>query len=176
MRTPMPISLKNSHSKSNQRGVTMIEVLIAVVVLSLGLLGMAALQGVSIQTNQSANFRTQATLLGQQLTDSIRSNRVNVSPAGVVTSNLANYNKALAAAIPSGNPVIRMQLQTFNEQLLKVLPTAQFSIAVTAANRTFAGRAIQVENVRIVVRLSDSRLTDRFAEGADSDFVLETQI
>jgi len=47
---------------------------------------------------------------------------------------------------------------------------------VTAANRTFAGRAIQVENVRIVVRLSDSRLTDRFAEGADSDFVLETQI
>lgn len=57
------------------RGFTLLEVLIALLVLSLGLLGLAALQVQSMRNNQSANYRTQATSLAYQFIDMARSHR-----------------------------------------------------------------------------------------------------
>lgn len=58
-----------------QHGATLIEVLIAVVVLSIGLLGLAGLQVTSVQSNHSAYQRSQATLLAYDLADRMRANR-----------------------------------------------------------------------------------------------------
>jgi type IV pilus assembly protein PilV len=71
--------MKLRHVPMRQRisGVTLIEVLVAVLVLSLGLLGYAALLAFSLKANQSANFRTQATVLAYEVLDMIRANRVN---------------------------------------------------------------------------------------------------
>lgn len=49
----------------------MIEVLIAIVVMSIGLLGFALLQTMNVRFVQSANFRTQATNLSYELLDQI---------------------------------------------------------------------------------------------------------
>lgn len=57
---------------ARERGLSMIEVMVAVLVLSLGLLGLAALQGVSLRNNQSANYRTQATNLAYEFIDTAR--------------------------------------------------------------------------------------------------------
>lgn len=57
------------------RGVTLIEVLISLLVLSIGLLGVAALQSFTLQANQGAYFRTQAVNTAYEVTDFIRSNR-----------------------------------------------------------------------------------------------------
>src|SRR5690606_37357910 len=54
------------------RGFSLIEVMVAVLVLSLGLLGLAALQGLSMRNNQSANYRTQATNLAYEFIDTAR--------------------------------------------------------------------------------------------------------
>lgn len=59
----------------SRAGFSLIEVMIAVLVLSIGLLGMAALQGFSLQNTRSANYRSQATNLAYQLIDSMRGNR-----------------------------------------------------------------------------------------------------
>ena len=59
----------------NQRGFSMIEVLIAVLVLGLGLLGLAMLQTLNVRYAQSANYRTRATNLAYDLLDQIRANR-----------------------------------------------------------------------------------------------------
>lgn len=61
-----------------QRGVTLIEVMIAVLILSIGLLGMAALTGVSVRNTQSANYRTQATNLAYEAIDMMRANKNNI--------------------------------------------------------------------------------------------------
>ncbi|MDJ0878900.1 MAG: type IV pilus modification protein PilV [Halieaceae bacterium] len=58
-----------------QGGFTLIEVLISTLVLTVGLLGIAAMQMVSFQTNQSAYMRSQATYLAQDMLDRIRANR-----------------------------------------------------------------------------------------------------
>ncbi|MCQ4322064.1 type IV pilus modification protein PilV [Stutzerimonas stutzeri] len=58
-----------------QQGATLIEVLVALLVLSVGLLGMAGLQMTSAKSNYSAYQRSQATLLAYDITDRMRANR-----------------------------------------------------------------------------------------------------
>lgn len=57
------------------QGFSLLEVLIALVVLSVGLLGLAGLQVSSMRYNLSANHRTQATNLAQQFIDMAKSYR-----------------------------------------------------------------------------------------------------
>ncbi len=64
-----------SHPFRKEAGATLIEVLIAMVVLAIGLLGLAGLQATSIQSNHSAYYRSQATLLANDLADRMRANR-----------------------------------------------------------------------------------------------------
>lgn len=63
-----------AHTSSN-RGFTLIEVLVALVVLSIGLLGLAALQLTSLQFNTNSDLRTQATVAAYDIIDRMRSNR-----------------------------------------------------------------------------------------------------
>ena len=56
-------------------GFTLIEVLVAVVVLAIGLLGLAGLQISSLRGNQSAHSRTQASLIVDDMVERIRANR-----------------------------------------------------------------------------------------------------
>lgn len=63
---------------SRQSGFTLLEVLIALVVFSVGMLGLAALQAFSVKTNQSANFRSQAVMLSSMILDDMRANRNDV--------------------------------------------------------------------------------------------------
>jgi type IV pilus assembly protein PilV len=56
----------------NQRGVGLIEVLVAVLVLSLGLLGMAGMQARALKTNQSSYARSQAVMLSYYILDAMR--------------------------------------------------------------------------------------------------------
>lgn len=60
----------------HSRGFSLIEVLIAIVVLGFGLLGFALLQTMNVRFVQSANYRTQATNLTYELLDQIRIHRV----------------------------------------------------------------------------------------------------
>jgi len=61
-----------SRSKHNDKGFTLIEVLIAIVILSVGLLGMASLTVAIIQGNKFSNDLTTATTLAQDKMEDIR--------------------------------------------------------------------------------------------------------
>jgi type IV pilus assembly protein PilV len=56
-------------------GFTLLEVLVALVVLSVGLLGLSGLQATSLRNNHSAFLRSQATLLKTDIIDRMRANR-----------------------------------------------------------------------------------------------------
>lgn len=74
MRTP--VNQKFS-SRRHQRGVGLIEVLIAVLVVSIGFLGVAALQVYSLSTNNSAMARSMATVASYSILDAMRADREN---------------------------------------------------------------------------------------------------
>jgi type IV pilus assembly protein PilV len=101
----------------------LIEVLVALIVLSVGLLGLAALQSTATQFNAGAYSATQATILAYDMADRVRANRQSgvtgaynsaypVAPAPtcadavagtVVQQDLAGWRRALACALPNGN-------------------------------------------------------------------------
>ncbi|QIK36823.1 type IV pilus modification protein PilV [Caldichromatium japonicum] len=60
---------------NRQTGFTLIEVLVALIVLSVGLLGVAALQANALKTNHSALQRSQAVMLAYFMLDAMRANR-----------------------------------------------------------------------------------------------------
>jgi len=77
-----------------QRGASLIEVMVAVVVLSIGLLGLAMLQAKSLRLNTDAYLRSQATLITNEFIEDMRANPT------------ANYViSAKPAAICGGCPI-----------------------------------------------------------------------
>ncbi len=62
-------------SMNRQKGFTLLEILIAAVVLAIGLLGLAKLQTTGLHQTHSSGFRTRATLLAYDITDRMRANR-----------------------------------------------------------------------------------------------------
>jgi type IV pilus assembly protein PilV len=80
-----------------QLGFNLIEVMVALVILSIGILGMAKLQVTGIKQNQSAYMRSQANLLAYDVVDRMRVNRDALTSYFQVTSGTANAN-CLAAA------------------------------------------------------------------------------
>ncbi|WP_296508364.1 type IV pilus modification protein PilV [Rhodoferax sp.] len=63
---------KFKNSKPRQTGATLIEILIAVLILSLGTLGMAAMQARALKGNVSSFQRSQAVVLATYMMDAMR--------------------------------------------------------------------------------------------------------
>ena len=75
------------------RGFSLIEVLVSLLILSLGLLGVAGLQTTSLRSNQTAYFRSQATAAASDIIDRMRAN-----PQGVADGK---YDAIDSANLPS---------------------------------------------------------------------------
>ena len=95
--------MKNRDKKTGlrsirQRGATMIEVLIAVVAVSIGLLGIASLQLVVLRNSQSSLQSSVVTMQSYSLLDSMRANRA-AADAGA-------YNETSLSAAPVGTTLV----------------------------------------------------------------------
>lgn len=108
--------------RSRQKGFTLIEVMVAVVVLSIGLLGLAALQTTGLRNNHSAYYRSQATFLAYDIIDRMRANRA-AAVAG-------NYNLALTAGPAGGSTIAAGDQSEWINSLDSLLPDGDGSIAV----------------------------------------------
>lgn len=88
----------------SSRGFSLIEVLIALLVLSIGLLGLAALQTTSLQFNTGSLLRTQATFLAYDILDRMRANPTGLSAGNydVTTATAAATAKADTTSCSSG--------------------------------------------------------------------------
>ena len=88
--TAKPMSA--GQSKSLQQGIGIIEVLIALVVVSLGVLGMASLQLTGMKHTSSGYNRSIAVLFSENLSSRMRSN-----PGSVNAGDYADYDSAADA-------------------------------------------------------------------------------
>lgn len=66
--------MKRISSLKTQKGVGLIEVLVSMLILSICLLGMAALQTVALRNGQSAQSRSMAGIMSNSITDAMRAN------------------------------------------------------------------------------------------------------
>lgn len=76
------MSVKHVSISRRSTGFTLIEVLVAILILAVGILGLVRLQGTAIQQSNIAMQRTQATLLGYDIANRIRANRDEAKSGG----------------------------------------------------------------------------------------------
>lgn len=126
------------------RGFTLIEVMVSLVVLSIGLLGIGKLVLFSARANDSAYLRGQATAMAYEILDNMRSNRVTAMQAG--------YDTALATTPPNPGSCIgsvctavtlaNYDVYQWKTRLAAALPSGQGSV-VTAGTPTTATITVQ---------------------------------
>lgn len=117
--------------------MSLLEVLVTIVILAIGLLGIAGLQANSIRNNQSAYLRSQATLLAYDVIDRMRAN-VTLARAG-------SYSVALGAP-GAGGGIAGIDITEWKASLSQTLPSGDGSVVVDANN-----------NATVVVRWVDER-------------------
>lgn len=103
---------------ADQRGATLIEVAITVLLLSTCLLSMAVLQKRALQFNQGASMRSQANICAYDIFDRIRINR----------NNFTAYTIAYGAAT-SGNSVAATDITEWRNNIKRYLPAGDGAIS-----------------------------------------------
>jgi len=78
-----------------QRGITMIEVLVTLVIMSVGLLGAAAMIIKGLESNRNAYLRTQSSILAYDMADRIRAN-----PQGALNGNYESFDLDDLPSVP----------------------------------------------------------------------------
>ncbi|MDX1556880.1 MAG: type IV pilus modification protein PilV [Xanthomonadales bacterium] len=114
--------------RRRQHGFSLLEVLVALLVLSIGLLGLAALQTMGLKFNTQSYQRTQAVLNAYDIIDRIRANPVGMaggnyddigisaapptlptcpcSPAQMADYDIAQWKASLATLLTSGSGAV----------------------------------------------------------------------
>lgn len=150
----MPHTSLSGRRPIREAGVTMIEVLVALIIFAFGTLGLAGLQLKAMAFSQSSLFRSQATALTDDILDRMRADRGSATAGSWNTPLTAD-----AASFATTGPISITDLRDWKEQVEALLPSGKASIQVAASV------------VTITLEWDDSR----GAEPAQQ-FVTQTQI
>ncbi len=112
--------------RERQPGFTLIEVLVALVILAIGALGVTAVQIRGLRFGHDAYLRSQATILAYDITERLRANADNAA-SYVSSADPAGTCSATAAGITN-------DLNCWYERIAQTLPGASAAIAPVAGN------------------------------------------
>jgi len=118
---------------NKQSGFTLIEALISMVILAIGLLGMAALQANSLRNNQSAYNRSQATQMAYDMSDRMRVNKsvgANYVSTFMTVAAATKVANCLLTASCSAADMAKNDLFELQTALKTALPRGIASITV----------------------------------------------
>ncbi|MEM7611045.1 MAG: type IV pilus modification protein PilV [Pseudomonadota bacterium] len=141
----MPMTGLRHTQTRRQRGYTLLEILVASVLLTGGLIGLASLQASGTRLNNSAYLRTQANVLAYDIIDRMRANSVR--------ARAGNYDIALADAAPpvSANPH-DIDLIQWRAALAYYLPAGNGSVT-----RVSGGTPADPARITVTVQWNDGR-------------------
>lgn len=132
---------------SRQRGVSLIEVMMALLIFSIGMIGAAGLLVMSTRSNQAAYLRTQVTYLAKSMADRMRAN-----PQGVWSNSYdATYpNTTTQDCSTSGCNATQLANHdqgVWSSQLTTFLAQPQATIKCDAGNAGYTPSSTQISMV-----------------------------
>src|SRR6516162_5530052 len=135
--------LKCAPRSRPQSGFTLLEVLIALLVMSIGLLGIGKMMIMSARANDSAYMRSQATALGYTILDAMRANRQAAIVQGYDTAlgvfpGAVACGTTVAAACNSGQQA-QNDLSQWGASLAAQQPSGVGSVTTVPGNDTATG-------------------------------------
>jgi len=114
------------------QGFTLIELMVAMAIFAIGMLGLAALQGEGLRYNSNAYERTQAVILASDMADRIRAN-VGTGGANVLYGAIASPAGAAATCINvtcSSNQMVAADAFEWLTLLDRTLPNGTGSVTL----------------------------------------------
>ncbi|MCH6484042.1 type IV pilus modification protein PilV [Pseudoxanthomonas sp. LH2527] len=138
---------------SRQRGISLIEVLVSVVVLGIGLLGVAAMQSIALRGGQSSLESSQAVIQTTSILESMRTN----------AANAASYNTAdWVCTAGTGGTLAQNDMRDWIDSLKTTMGTAD--------DDTTCGRISGCPDACVIgVRWNDERA------GGEAERTIETR-
>lgn len=103
-----------------QRGAGLIEILVAVLVLSIGMLGLAGMQAAMLRNADSSLLRTQATVLAYDIMDAMRAN-AEAAGAGAYNRGTADEENDACEIPPEGTTLAERDLRDWMTRLKTTL-------------------------------------------------------
>ena len=138
--------------KPRQKGMTLIEVLVSVLILAIGILGAAAIQLNALKYTDSSAMTSQASFIAYDMMDRIRAN-VDGNAAGNGANNvLARYSLSSLATAPLVGNLNDARLQDLFDFRTNI-------IAFAGADGASSKIAIDGREVTITINWNDARAT-----------------
>jgi type IV pilus assembly protein PilV len=135
-----------------QRGLSLIEVLIAMLILAIGLLGIAAMQAITLRNSQSAFDRTQVVVLSYAMLDRMRAN--------AAAARAGNYNLAETCAVPTtSTTLIQNDQRLWIQELRNTLGDATTTCGTISCQNSVCSITVKWNDSRATAGLSNQTLT-----------------
>lgn len=118
--------MSHSYPVPNEKGFTLLEVLVALAILSIGLLGLASMLTKGMRFNHQAYVRTQSTYIAYDLMDRMRANSSAGASYVFTADDFPGWVDSLDESVATSD------LQAFVAQVQTALPGGDASLAVDA--------------------------------------------
>jgi prepilin-type N-terminal cleavage/methylation domain-containing protein len=100
------LSPRKAVKKSRQRGFTLIEMMVSILVLTIGLVGTAALMSSSVNMGAHARYVSTAALLASEKMEDLDrypDGDANLTPGGSLAANVTGYSDSVQISTANGN-------------------------------------------------------------------------
>lgn len=129
------------------KGFTLIEVLIALVVLSIGLLGVAGLQAKSQQFSRNAYLNTQATVIAHDMLERVRANPSGLKSGSYNNAATTQHAGCFTTAGCSSQQMAENDMFEWTDDVANKLPNGKSVICIDSTQDDGTTEAVACDGV-----------------------------
>ncbi|HWQ94221.1 MAG TPA: type IV pilus modification protein PilV, partial [Gammaproteobacteria bacterium] len=144
--------------RAAMQGFSLLEVLVALLVLSVGLLGLAGLSAKGMNSNQSAYYLSQAMVQAYDMADRMRANRAGFAAGSYDSiSGTGSDPGCISTGCSTTSQIAQYDANRWNTANANLLPSGRGTVAVQAGN------------IRIITVMWDDQRTGATGTACGSD-------
>lgn len=140
--------LRMKPTTTQQAGFSLIEVLVALLVLAIGLLGILVMQARGLQLNQAGYLQSQAMFMAEDIVERIRSNQTAIDSYSIDLEDSGDDSAGFCDSIVSSCSDTEMaaaDLFQWKAQLANVLPQGDGRVEIGAASGNLVPVTVQIQ-------------------------------